>query len=851
MRTVFAAARVGLKEMAGDWARFSLLIICLAVGTALIAGVSSVSSAITRAVDQNAAMLMGGDLEFTRSDRAANASELAILEQAGTLTSVIETNLGAESPTGEAFVDLVAAGPGYPLLGGVGTSDAEAMVSPFNALEERDGMFGALVDPVMLDQLGLKTGDTISIGGTDFEVRGTLTGLPDGPVRGFRLGLSTLLSTDGFAHVSDRTSPLPGLGTNFRYKLLLASGDTEAERTRLAAELGDAGWEIRSALDGLGPMLRYYELFTGFLMVVGLGSLLIGGVSVWSVMSAYIGERSGVIAVLRSLGASRWRVLVHFLVQVLALGLVGVGIGIAVGVTIGLVVLPAVGEAIGIPLAREIDLVAILVAGAVGLLTAFAFSYLPLVQAQMVSPANLFRAKGLGAPRIDWRKFLASAELLPLAIAIVLFFWLAVILTGDLILVAAFAGSAIGAAAFLQLGSRLALLGLSKLPAARWRPLRQSLRAIIGTTRNSSAVVTAVGLAMVILVVVQVLAINLRNEFLGASVFDAPTLVASDLFPDEMQTLEASVGPEHGIELVTSTPMLRGTVMTIAGTPIENLAANGPEAAFLLSGEIPMTYRSVLPPASRLVEGQWWPADYAGPALVSLHQNLRQGLGVKLGDEVTFEIFGETVTAKVGNFRDYAWQGGIDFLVAFSPGVLDNYPSTILAAVTAEKGREEEVERFLANEFIDIKFIEIGATLTRITEALSQLSLAVAAVGGIAVLNGLLILIGSLAAGRRQRESDAVLNKVLGAKRSEILVSALIQFLLLAVFAAIIAIPAGIFTAWLLTQVLLNVSFAVDPATIGVVVAGLVGMTAILGATTLLRVLSIRPALLLREMSSV
>ena len=150
----------------------------------------------------------------------------------------------------------------------------------------------------------------------------------------------------------------------------------------------------------------------------------------------------------------------------------------------------------------------------------------------MVSPANLFRSKGLGAPRIDWRKFLASGELLPLAIAVLLFFWLAVVLTNDLILVLAFAGSAIGAAVLLQLGSRLALIGLSKLPAVRWRPLRQSLRAIIGTTRNSSAVVTAVGLAMVILVVVQVLAINLRNEFLGASVFDAPTLVASDLFPD-------------------------------------------------------------------------------------------------------------------------------------------------------------------------------------------------------------------------------------------------------------------------------------------------------------------------------
>lgn len=851
MRALVSAARVGLKEMAGDWRRFSLLIICLAVGTALIAGVSSVSGAITRSVDQNAAQLMGGDLEFTRSDRAANGEELALFEAAGLVASVVETNLGAQSPAGEAFVDLVAAGPGYPLLGGVYTDNQEAMTAPFTALAERDGAFGALVDPVMLDQLGLAVGDVISIGGTDFDVRGTLLGFPDGPVRGFRLGLAALISSDGFATVSDRTSPLPGLGTNFRYKLLLSSSDTEAERDRLADALGDAGWEIRSALDGLGPMLRYYDLFTGFLMIVGLGSLLIGGVSVWSVMSAYIADRAGVIAVLRSLGASRWRVLVHFLVQVLALGLIGVGIGALIGAGVGLLVLPTVGEAIGIPLARQLDLLSLLVAAAVGLLTAFAFSYLPLVQAQMVSPASLFRSKGLSAPRIQWSQFLRSPELLPLVLAIVLFFGLAVILTGNLALVLAFMTACIGAALLLQLGSRLALQGLARLPATGWRPLRQALRAVIGSTRNSAAIVTAVGLAMVILVVVQVLVVNLRNEFLGASVFDAPTLVASDLFPDEMETLESYVGPEHGIALVTATPMLRGQVSAVNGRQAASLSADGPEAAFLLSGEIPMTYRSVLPPASRIVEGVWWGEDYTGAPLVSLHQNLRQSLGLQLGDEIAFDIFGDTVTARIGNFRDYAWQGGIDFLVAFSPGVLDAYPSTILAAVTAEDGREEEVERFLAGEFIDIKFIEIGATLTRITEALSQLSLAATGVGGLAVLNGLLILIGSLAAGRRQREADAVLNKVLGARRSEILVTALIQFLLLSLFAALIAIPSGIATAWLLTQVLLNVAFAVEASTIGLVVLGLVGTTALLGATTLLRVLSIRPALLLREMSSV
>lgn len=851
MRSLVSAARVGLAELRGSWTQFWLLVLCLAVGTALIAGVSSVSGAITRAVDQNAAVLMGGDLELTRSDRPATEAELAVLAGFGRVASTVETNVGVESPTGDAFADLVAANPAYPLLGQVETDTPEAATRPYDFLAERDGYFGALVDPVMLDQLGLAKGDIIRIGGTEFAVRGTLSALPDGPVRGFRLGLAVLVSSDGFARVSDRTSPLPGLGTNFRYKLLLDELDIEQGRAALAEALDDAGWEIRTALDGLGPMLRYYDLFTTFLMVVGLGSLLIGGVSVWSVMSAYVAERSGIIAVLRSLGADRNRVLVHFLVQMLVLALLGVAIGLVVGAGIGLLVLPVVGDAIGVPLTRSLDLVALAIAAGVGLLTAFAFSYLPLVQAQMVSPASLFRARGLGAPPLDWRQLLASPSLLPLALAIAAFFWLAVLLTGDGLLVAAFGAACLVAAIVFQVTSRLVLAWLRHSPEAGWRPLRQALRAMAGSPRDSSAVITAVGLAVVILVVVQVLAVNLRNEFLGASVFDAPTLVASDLFPDEMDLLEDYVGPEHGLALVTNTPMLRGSVTAVNDTPVAQLQANGAEAAFLLSGDIPMTYRSVLPPASRVVEGDWWPTNYAGEPLVSLHQNLRQSLGLRLGDAIAFDIFGDTVTARVASFRDYAWQGGIDFLVTFSPGALDAYPTTLLAAVTASSGREEDAERFLAAEFPDIKFIAIGATLERVTAALGQLSLAVAAVGGLAVSNGLLILIGSLAAGRRQREADAVITKVLGARRSDILGAALLQFLLLAGFAGLVAAPVGIGTAWLLSTILLNVAFTLSGASIGLVLAGVVVTTAILGATTLLRVLARRPALLLREMASV
>src|SRR5690606_24979126 len=269
-----------------------------------------------------------------------------------------------------------------------------------------------------------------------------------------------------------------------------------------------------------------------------------------------------------------------------------------------------------------------------------------------------------------------------------------------------------------------------------------------------------------------------------------------------------------------------------------------------LSGEVPLTYRTQLPSSSKLVAGEWWPDDYHGPPLLSLHQSLRSGLGVDIRDQLTFPSFGDESTAEVANFRDYSWQSGIDLLSTSSPGVLEDFPATLLGAVTAAPGQAETVERDLAEAFPFVRFIAIGETLQQITAALGQLSLAASLVGGLAVANGFLVLIGSLATGRRQRQADAVITKVLGATRFEVLAAAVVHYLLLAVFAAILATPVGIALAWVLTRVLLEVDFAIDGLDLVVVNLGAIALTGLLGATTILPALSRRPALLLRELAA-
>ncbi|MEP7239472.1 MAG: FtsX-like permease family protein [Devosia sp.] len=848
MRGAWAAIILGLLDMRGDIRRFVLLIVCLAVGTALIAGVNSVGASVKQAVERDAAVIVGGDVELSRTDRPAAADELAKFATFGKVAGAIDTNVRAQAAANDAFVDLVAVGEGFPLVGKIEGEGLPAGVQPFAFLGLEGDNFGALIDPLLLDKLGAKVGDLIQLAGTSFQVRGTLGSLPDKAVRGFRLGLPALISTEGFAALSDMTSPLPGLGTHYRYKVLGTVHDADRLRTDLSAALGDTGWTIRTPRDALGAMVRYYDLFMRFLVIVGLASLLIGGVSVWTVISSYVSERSTVIAVMRSIGASSARIFLHFFTQVATLALIGVAIGLVIGAGTGLLVLPAVGHAIGVALLPALYPQPLAVAAAVGLVTAFAFSYLPLQQALGIEPVILFRSKGMAAPQFAWRGALASVQVIPVLISAVVFIWLAVVMTSDPTLVAAFAVTGIVGAVVFRLAAGLAIAALRRLPEPANPIARRALRGISGPGANAPSVIITSGMALAMLIVVLALQTNLSNEYLGASAFDVPTFVASDLFKDEAAKLSSMQTQGYDIVDFTTTPMLRGAMTAVNGTPVADAKPRGSEAPFLLSGDVPLTYRGQLPKASRLVEGDWWPSDYSGAPLVSLHQSLRAGLGVKLGDRLTFDIFGDSITATVANFRDYSWQGGIDFLVAFSPGVLESYPATLLGAVKAAPGREEAVERSLATALPDVRFVAIGETLDQITKALAQLSLAATAVGALAVGNGLLVLIGSLAAGRQQRRADALITTVLGASQPEVTVTFAIQYLLLAVFAAILATILGIAVAWALTLALLDVDFTINSWVLTAVDIGAIAIVSLLGASTVLSAFRSAPARLLREL---
>ena len=849
--------RVAIVDLRGDLRRFGILLSCLALGVGTIAGVSSVGAALQEAILRNANTLMGGDLQVVRADRRADAAELDYIKSLGVVSETISSNSRADAVDDSGntvFLDIYAVDGNYPLYGNVTSPQLTDGQKPADLLALKDGVYGAIVDPVILDRLGIDVGGHFRVNQTEFEVRGLLGSLPNGALRGFHLGLTAVMSIEAQQANPNTRAPLPGLLTQYSYKVKLNEGDYRVHQPIVTAHFAsDPQWKVQSPYDAAGDLSRLYDLFVRFLLIVGLSALLVGGIGISNAVSAYIGERQRAIATLRSLGATGPRIMVHFFTQIGLLSLVGIVIGLVIGAALTAAALPVLGRILAVDLPPSVHFPSLATALGFGILAAFAFSYLPLTNARKMRPAMLFRTVGTSVQSLKAREYVELGVLLPLIVAGLLIFGLAYLTTRDFGLVFWYSIGVIVAFLLLRFAGVALQLVLRLMPALPSTTWRNAFRGIHRPGSPAPVVIMSLGLGLAMLLVIVILTANVRNQLTGQVTKDAPTFVATDLFDDEVIALDEFLEATGYVTDYRYSPMIRATVSKIKGVSTDELRDNkslGGEAQYFIgTQEILMTWSDVMPDNSTLVEGEWWPEGYEGPAMASLKDDIAQSLGIKPGDTIELTLFGESIEVKVANLRDFQFQSGLNFMVTATPGTFADFPGTNLATIKAAEGKEKDLERALAREYPDITFIPVGEALNQAAEILGQLSVAVNIVGGLAVINGLLVLAGTMAAGRKQRESDAVVNKVLGSTRGNVVRTFALEYALLGTFAAALATAVGIAGAYMIIKLAgMDVGFGVDPVLILGVLIGSVLLTIVTGAATTWSALSTRPAQYLRSL---
>lgn len=841
------AARMALRDLRGGIKGFRVMIACLALGVAAIAGIGSFSAAIQEGLLRDAQALLGGDLDLRLTHRPASAAQIAWLEARGRVSRVarMRTMARAAGSRDRALVELQAVDAAYPLYGSVET---EPRLPLSRALAPgAGGTFGALVEASLLDRLRLKPGDIIRIGAARLRISGVLAREPDLASGRFKLGPRVLVSETAL----DATGLVrPGSLIRYHTRLAYAPGtDGPALEEALAQAFPKAGWRVRDVSTATPRLRRQIERAALFFTLVGLAALLVGGIGVAGAVRGYLEGKRETIATLKCLGATGGFIFTVFALELGLIALGGIAIGLVVGAALSALAAPTLAGLLPIIPRGAIHPMPLAVAAGYGIAVAVLFALWPLARAREVSAAELFR--GIVA-RARFRPPVGVLAGLGLALAAIAGLALATAVRPDFALWFLI-GAGIAFPLFWLLGrfvSRLAALAARGLAAgARRRPrLSLALANIHRPGAPARAIITAFGVGLTVFVALVQVEGNLRRQIAERIPANAPAFFFIDIQPDQVAGFEAAIRSVPGAGALNRMPTMRGRIVKVAGEPVANVRI-GPGARWAVRGDRGLTYSRTPPEGADIVRGHWWPAGYKGPPLISIDERIARGLGLGIGDSLTLNVLGREITGRIANTRRITWSTlGLNFVIIFSPGALEDAPQTYIATVAAPPRAEGAIVRAVTDRYDNITAISVREALASIMEVLDNIAAAARATAALALIAGVLVLAGSVAAGLRERTRDAVILKVTGARRRDLAIAYLIEYGLAGLAAGGTAAVVGSAAGYLiLTRIMdANWVFLPGPAlvTLLVSVAGVIA----LGFAGTWRALAQKPAPVLRRL---
>ncbi len=841
--------RMAVREARASWHRLVFFFLCVALGVGAIVALRSIIQTARQELSREARTLTAGDVLVQTSrvlpeEQASRLAELFSRSGVSARTDAVETATmvrpGDERKAVARMVELQGVEAAWPLFGRV-TIEGDA---PYSHAQLRDR--GALVRPELLTQLDVAVGDEIVIGDLRFTIRGVVVSEPGRRPGFFSFGPRVLVDLEDL-----RKTGLLTLGSRARYLTMLRVPDDRLEpllrdvRAQFGNEFVSAR-SYRSTDDRMGEDLGRAE---NYISLVGFVIVILGGIGVWSVTRVFVQQKLKSIAVLKCVGATTPQVLAVYVIQVLLLGLVGSLVGVALA-AVGLQLVPqGVANAFG-----GVRLVptwsASLQGVGVGLLVSFLFSLVPLLDVRRVRPLLLLRDESSAAgPTVSgnrsWRQRLAGADwvkvgvgTLVLAALVALAGWQA----GSLRVGAVVCAGFLVVALVLHLAGTLLVKAVQPLAASRWFPLRHAVISVGRRGNQTRVILMAVGLGAFFIIGVRALQANLLREFSLDLRADAPDMFLIDIQPDQVDRLRTFLAQGSTGVAPRLLPVVRARVIGVEGSRVKLDTFEDVRGQGSLAREYVMTYRPALEANETLTAGQFWEPSPSPDPEVSIEESIHERFRIDVGDRVRFDVLGRVVEARVTSIRRVEWgdarAGG--FMFVFRPGVLENAPQTSIAVLRgpADPGTRARLQRDLVAQFSNVSVIDIREVAKTLQRVLGNVTLAVSTVGAVALLSGVLILIGSVAMTKFQRLREAAIFKTLGASSRTLATMLAIEYSALGALAGAVGAVAGLGLSWVVCRFVLEIPWHPAPlvSVTGLLVTTLaVGLVGVLASLDVLR----------------
>ena len=841
MRLVF---RLAWRELRSGFFRggqratqgLGIVLACLALGVAVIAGVGTLREATDRGIAQDGRRILGGDLEIDGGSLALPDSLREWLNARGASRSEIirMRSMLVQPNSGERLlVEVKAVDPAWPLVG-------EAILAPPGKIGDGLADRGLLAERMVLDRLGLKPGDAVRLGNASFIVRGELRVEPDRIATPSIIGPRVLIGANALAATG---LIAPGAMVQHAMRVVAPTGaDPAAFEASVRTAFADQGWRIRDPSGAAPGVGRFIDQTGQFMTLVGLTALLVGGIGVANGVGAWLEARAGSIAILRCLGASPLTVFAVYLVQVMALSVLGIGIGVLAGAMLPILAFPLLENILPVLPVAGVYPATLALAGLFGLLTALAFSLMPLGRAMRIPGASLFRDPTTPAEARAPREILAATA--AIAVALVA---LTVLSSADRMLSAYFCAGALVTLGLFRLGGWAVMAAARAAPHTRLPWLRLGLANLYRPGAPTRLMLVSVGLGLSTLAAVALIQGNIRQEILDQIPANAPSFFFVDIQQDQLPRFEALLAAQPGIAPSQNVPNLRARIVAVKGIPVDQMQVS-PESQWALRGDRGLTYAASMPAGTQLTAGAWWPANYTGKPLISFDAGLARGWGMGIGDVIRVNVLGREIDLTVASLRDIAWRSlSINFTMVASPGFLEGAPHTFIATVRVPRDEQAAVLRSVTDALPNVTGIRVDDVLQAVAALMDRIAAALTATGSLSLLAGALVLVGAVAAGQRRRMRDAVILKTLGASRGQIRAAWLVEFGIIGFAAGLMAALVGVAASYGVVHYVMNTTWVFLPVTLGLTLSLCVVAMLVVGYAGTEAALRAKPASWLRN----
>lgn len=817
---------------------FRSFIACLFLGTAIIAGIGSLTANISDSLSQDGQILLGGDVEISQIQQRLSPEERQYLSERGIVSEIATLRTMAHGRDDSSLIDLKAVDNHYPLYG---TLLLENRSYGPDILSRKNGQWGILLSEALIIRLKLSVGDTVTVGTEQYQVRAVLKKQPDVNSQRFQLAPGAIIA---LTSLFENSLVQPGSLIRYHNRIKLNQGvNLEKLKHNIQKRFSGKGGQIRDSHSGGAGLRRFISRMGQFMTLIGLTALLVGGIGVSNGVHAYLEEKTDTIATYKILGATGKTILVAYLGQIMAIALGAIIFGVIVGALLPVILAEFFRSSLPVAVNMTIYLKPLGVAAYYSLSVALIFTLWPLGRAVRSSPARLFR-QTVSPGRIISRSpgYIMVISVLSLSlIALVIY------LSEFRLLTAAILGAMALVFMILLGASALARRIARNIPRPKNPVFRIALGNIYRPGNGTTSIILSLGFGLILFTTIALLENNLLRAIDEQTRGEAPSFFFIDIQKSQLEAFSDFLMNRKGVKSYRTVPNLRGKITRIKSIDASKVAVK-PEGRWILRGDKGITFTDKLPGDNEIIAGHWWPAGYHGPPQVSISEQMARSMDLTPGDAISVNILGRNFTLPIASVRRFSWGSlGINYVLMLDPNTLKSAPFTYVATARAQKEDEARIYQDINRKFPAISIVRMKEILANILTLLGKIAGSIDIMAAITILSGIFVLAGAVGAGHKARIYDAAVLKVVGATRWNIVKAYALEFILLGVVTGVIALILGTLGAYAIITYLMELSwqlpFYIPLSTVMVST----GITLAFGMVSIWLALSVRPSQTLRN----